>query len=98
MPVHRGADVKPASKAPTQRPRYTAVGQKHAWDTAHELAFVRGLGTSAFRPRTAPTPVAPRSLLLERYRASMARRHSWGNVNVVKIRAEVERLLAQETA
>jgi hypothetical protein len=59
------------------------------WTTADEQAFLDGLGTHAAHTDDSPS-------LLQRYRAAMARRVTWGAVEETVIRAYVDVLLAQE--
>ena len=94
MPVHRRTNVEKTRPATAVPPQRTAAEQKRAWDTAQELEFVRGLGTTAFRPH-GRGPLAPRRVLLERYLASMDRCREWGDINSARVRGAVERLLSE---
>ena len=59
------------------------------WSTEDELLFVTSLG--AWRE-----PQCERAPLLRRYLAALSQRQNWGQIDVVQVRLQVERLLAEE--
>ena len=59
------------------------------WSTEDELLFVTSLGAWH-------TPQRERAPLLRRYLAALSQRQNWGQIDVVQVRLQVERLLAEE--
>ena len=50
------------------------------WTTPDEMAFIAGLGTYA-----PDRQLAPRAVLLQRYREAMALRQHWGDIDEVRV-------------
>ena len=60
------------------------------WTTSDEMAFIAGLGTY-----TRDRQLAPRAVLLQRYREAMALRQHWGDIDEVRILAAVREALQE---
>ena len=61
------------------------------WTTPDEVAFIEALGT-----HTASRQLAPRAVLLQRYREAMALRQDWGEIDKVRVLAAVRAALQGE--
>ena len=79
-----------------RKPREAAHSVKSwnpRWDTADEKTFIDGLGQWNSE---AVVHIAPRTMLLQRYLASMASRIEWLHVDAAQIRRHVLAALAEE--
>lgn len=65
----------------------------HAWETSHEISFLRGWLGYAHKS----TSVIPRVQLLIRYRAALEKRKRWDNVDRIAVFAEIDRLCLAAT-
>ena len=75
---------------PPKRKRFAINAAKHSavlrishdrkWTTPDEVAFIVALGT-----HTPERQLAPRAILLQRYRDAMALRQDWGNIDEVRV-------------
>jgi hypothetical protein len=68
-----------------------SITSRLVWSTEDELLFVTFLGTWREQKED-------RAQLLRRYLAVLPHRRDWGQIDVVQVRLQVERLLAEDEA